>query len=77
MPNINICIVITVLLPYTDSHLECHLEFLYMLNGDKMPSTGSINVNKIATKLFGVKIFEFWKASLSNSAFSLSFDSHL
>ena len=35
------------------SHLKCHLEFLNLLNGDKMPSTGSININKIATKLFG------------------------
>ena len=38
---------------HTGSHLECNLEFLNLLNGNKMTSTGSINIIKIANKLFG------------------------
>ena len=58
-------------LPYTGSHLECHFEFFNLLNGDKMPSTRSINVNKIATKLFGLKILNFRRHRFQILHFSL------
>ena len=48
---------------YLHGNYFCHIRaaflnailngILNLLNGDKKPSTGSININKIATKLFG------------------------
>ena len=65
---------------YFHSNYFCHireailnaiLNFFNLLNGDKMPSTGSINVNKIATKLFGFKILNFLRHRFQILHFSL------
>ena len=63
---------------YPCSHLECHLElnFLRLLNGDIMSSTGSINLNKIATKLFGLKVLIFECTALKYCVF-LNIGNHL
>ena len=53
------------------SHLECHLEFFNLPSGDNMPYTGSINVNKIATKLFGLKSLNFRRHLFQILRFSL------
>ena len=41
--------------PHMGNHPECHLEFLKVFNGDKMTSIRVLDVNKNATKLFGLR----------------------
>ena len=63
--------------PYTGNHPECHLEFLKVFNGNEMTSIGVLNVNKNATKLFGLRNSLVLKSPLFNNVIFLNSGGHL